>query len=168
MNCPRPPFALSARRENVSPGGEKFGLTGWLIFSAVCLAQSFGAAQARGLRGVLVTSSPIIESQPASLKEAFNAIVLNLNETPKAELRQAIARIKQTGLDCYYWIEIARDPALNDVPVVTISSITDSEYTGHFPTDRPLHVHQFLDKPVPLRRLVEIATGFVQSDQPME
>ena len=64
--------------------------------------------------------------------------------------------------------EMARDPALNDVPVVMISSIADSEYTGHFPTDRPLHVHQFLDKPVPLRRLVEIATGLVQPNQPVE
>jgi CheY-like chemotaxis protein len=64
--------------------------------------------------------------------------------------------------------EIARDPALNDVPVVMISSIADSEYTGHFPTDRPLHVHQFLDKPVPLRRLVDIATDIVQPGQPAD
>jgi CheY-like chemotaxis protein len=58
--------------------------------------------------------------------------------------------------------EIAHDPALRDVPVVMISSIVDSEYFGHFPTDRPLHAHMFLDKPVPLPKLLEIAGRLVQ------
>ncbi len=57
--------------------------------------------------------------------------------------------------------EIARDPNLRDVPVVMVSSIVDSEYSGHFPTDRPLHAHMFLDKPVPLSRLLEVAHRFV-------
>lgn len=58
--------------------------------------------------------------------------------------------------------EMARDPALRDIPVVMISSVAKTEYSGHFPTDRPLHVDGFLDKPVPLRKLLQIANDFVQ------
>jgi CheY-like chemotaxis protein len=58
--------------------------------------------------------------------------------------------------------EIAEDPELRDVPVVMVSSIVESGLSGHFPTDRPLHVHMFLDKPVPLQKLLEIANSFVQ------
>ncbi len=57
--------------------------------------------------------------------------------------------------------EIAQDPVLRDVPVVMISSIVESGYTGHFPTDRPLHVRMFLDKPVPLPKLIGVAEELV-------
>jgi CheY-like chemotaxis protein len=53
--------------------------------------------------------------------------------------------------------EIARDPALRDVPVVIASSVVNSPYAGYFPTDTPLHVHKFLDKPIPMQKLVEVA-----------
>lgn len=56
--------------------------------------------------------------------------------------------------------QIAEDPELRDVPVVMVSSIVDSGFTGHFPTDRPLHVRMFLDKPVPLPKLLEVAEQF--------
>jgi CheY-like chemotaxis protein len=64
------------------------------------------------------------------------------------------------------WVseEIAADPALRDIPVVMLTSIVDSEYAGHFPTDRTLHAHMFLDKPVPLSKIIEIAHRF--ADQP--
>jgi CheY-like chemotaxis protein len=58
--------------------------------------------------------------------------------------------------------EMARDPELREIPVVMISSVARSEYTGHFPTDRPLHVHMFLDKPVSMQTLLETANRFVQ------
>ena len=57
--------------------------------------------------------------------------------------------------------EIDDDPDLRQVPVVMVTSITDSKYIGYFPTDRPLHVDLFLDKPVPLAKLVELANRFV-------
>jgi CheY-like chemotaxis protein len=57
--------------------------------------------------------------------------------------------------------EIAKDPKLRDVPVVMASSIADSDYGGYFPTDQPLHVHMFLDKPIPLSKLLEVANNFV-------
>jgi CheY-like chemotaxis protein len=61
--------------------------------------------------------------------------------------------------------EMARDPELRDIPVVMISSVAKSEYTGHFPTDRPLHVHMFLDKPISLHELLETANSFVEQNK---
>ena len=60
------------------------------------------------------------------------------------------------------WVseQIAQDPELRTVPVVMLTSIVDSEYAGHFPTDATLHVHMFLDKPVPLGKLLEVANQF--------
>jgi CheY-like chemotaxis protein len=58
--------------------------------------------------------------------------------------------------------EIAEDPELREIPVVMVSSIVESGLSGHFPTDRPLHVHLFLDKPVPLQKLLDVANSFVQ------
>jgi CheY-like chemotaxis protein len=60
------------------------------------------------------------------------------------------------------WVseEIFDDPELRQVPVVMLTSIVDSEYAGHFPTDRPLRAAMFLDKPVPLTRIVEVANRF--------
>ncbi len=58
--------------------------------------------------------------------------------------------------------QIAQDAELRDTPVIMVSSIVDSGYSGHFPTDRPLHVHMFLDKPVPLAKLVDVADSFIE------
>jgi response regulator RpfG family c-di-GMP phosphodiesterase len=60
------------------------------------------------------------------------------------------------------WVseEIASDPDLRQIPVVMLTSIVDSEYAGHFPTDAPLHAHLFLDKPVPLDRILEVANRY--------
>jgi response regulator RpfG family c-di-GMP phosphodiesterase len=64
------------------------------------------------------------------------------------------------------WVsqQIAADPQLRDVPVVMLTSIIDSEYAGHFPTDGPLHAHMFLDKPVALSRILEIANRYARGD----
>jgi CheY-like chemotaxis protein len=61
--------------------------------------------------------------------------------------------------------QMAEDPELRQVPVVMVSSIAESRYTGFFPTDQQLHVHMFVDKPVTMRRLLEIANNFVQEQQ---
>ena len=60
------------------------------------------------------------------------------------------------------WVseQICDDPALRDVPVVMLTSIVDSEYAGHFPTDCPLRASLFLDKPVPLSKILEVANRF--------
>jgi two-component system alkaline phosphatase synthesis response regulator PhoP len=60
------------------------------------------------------------------------------------------------------WVseEIHKDPQLRKVPVVMLTSIVDSEYAGHFPTDRPLRADMFLDKPVPMSKVLEIANQY--------
>jgi len=60
------------------------------------------------------------------------------------------------------WVseQIAQDSDLRKVPVVMLTSIVDSDYAGHFPTDQTLHAHLFLDKPVPIAKLLEVANQF--------
>ena len=52
---------------------------------------------------------------------------------------------------------IKEDPELWDIPVFMLTSIMDTEYIGHFPTDKPLPVDQFLTKPVPMAEVLRIA-----------
>ena len=58
--------------------------------------------------------------------------------------------------------EIASDAELRDVPVIMLTSIVGSEYAGHFPTDGPLHAHMFLDKPVPMDKILEVANQYTR------
>jgi CheY-like chemotaxis protein len=54
-------------------------------------------------------------------------------------------------------------PELWDIPVIMLTSILDTEYLGHFPTDQPLSVDQFLTKPVAIPELIRIANQAVGS-----
>jgi CheY-like chemotaxis protein len=58
---------------------------------------------------------------------------------------------------------IKADPELWDTPVIMMTSIVNTEYLGHFPTDRPLAVDQFLTKPVPMAQVLRIADEIVGS-----
>ena len=80
------------------------------------------------------------------------------DEKPNLVFLDIIMRMPTEGV----WVseEIANDQALRDIPVVMLTSIVGSEYAGHFPTDRPLHAEMFLDKPVPMNRILEIANQF--------
>jgi two-component system alkaline phosphatase synthesis response regulator PhoP len=79
-------------------------------------------------------------------------------ERPDLVFLDIIMRMPTEGV----WVseEIADDPELQSVPVVMLTSIVDSEYAGHFPTDRPLHAHMFLDKPVPMSKILEVANKY--------
>jgi len=55
------------------------------------------------------------------------------------------------------------DPELWDIPVVMLTSILNGDYLGHFPTDQPLSVVQFLTKPVALPELLRITNQVVGS-----
>ncbi|MCL4466238.1 MAG: response regulator [Chloroflexi bacterium] len=44
--------------------------------------------------------------------------------------------------------DLHEDPALAKVPVIMVSSIASTEYAGTFPTDQPLHVDEFISKPM--------------------
>jgi CheY-like chemotaxis protein len=79
-------------------------------------------------------------------------------QKPNLVFLDIIMRMPTEGV----WVseEIANDPALRDIPVVMLTSIVGSEYAGHFPTDRPLHADLFLDKPVPMSKILEIANRY--------
>lgn len=79
-------------------------------------------------------------------------------DKPDLVFLDIIMRLPTEGV----WVseEIADDPDLRDVPVVMLTSIVDSEYAGHYPTDRPMHAHLFLDKPVPLSKILEVANRY--------
>jgi hypothetical protein len=46
------------------------------------------------------------------------------------------------------------------------TSVVDSEYAGHFPTDRPLRAEMFLDKPVPIAKILEVANRYAGRPTP--
>jgi len=52
-------------------------------------------------------------------------------------------------LDGYYTTQkIADDPALSQVPILMVTSITTSQYADRFPTDQHLNIREFITKPV--------------------
>jgi len=55
---------------------------------------------------------------------------------------------------------MGEDPELRDIPVVMVSSIVDSPYADQFPQDRYLHAKEFLDKPVSIAKLLELANRY--------
>lgn len=55
------------------------------------------------------------------------------------------------------------DPELAKVPVIMVSSIASTEYAGAFPTDEPLHVDQFVSKPVKAAELAAQVRRLLQS-----
>jgi CheY-like chemotaxis protein len=57
--------------------------------------------------------------------------------------------------------EMAHDPDLKDISVVMVTSIMGTDYAGHFPTDQPLHVRLFLDKPLAPEELVEVSDSLL-------
>lgn len=44
--------------------------------------------------------------------------------------------------------EMHDDPELYKIPIIVVSSIGQSPYAGHFPTDEYLHVDDWLSKPI--------------------
>jgi CheY-like chemotaxis protein len=107
-----------------------------------------------------------LEADSFSVRCAYNGpegLAMMREKKPALVFLDVIMVMPAEGL--YVSDEIAKDPALRDVPVVMVSSIVGSGYTGYFPTDRPLHASMFLDKPVPLARLLEVANSFVPEKQ---
>jgi DNA-binding response OmpR family regulator len=47
-----------------------------------------------------------------------------------------------------------REPALQQIPIIMVTSIRNSEYRGTFPQDEYLHINSWLDKPCALEKLV--------------
>ncbi len=73
------------------------------------------AAPVANLKGALLTATQADDGQLRSLKaQGYNSVVLNLPSEDAAQDKDAAQRIQTAGFDLYYWIEIARSPALAD------------------------------------------------------
>jgi response regulator RpfG family c-di-GMP phosphodiesterase len=85
-------------------------------------------------------------------------------DRPDLVFLDVIMRLPTEGV----WVseEIHDDPQLRKIPVVMLTSIVDSEYGGHFPTDRPLRAEMFLDKPVPTEKILEVANHYAGRPAP--
>ena len=94
--------------------------------------------------------------------QGSQGLTLMRSERPDLVFLDIIMRMPTEGV----WVseEIAQDPDLRKVPVIMLTSIVDSEYAGYFPTDGTLHAHMFLDKPVPVKRILDLANRFVVRD----
>jgi len=68
------------------------------------------------------------------------------NETPDVVLLDIMMSYILDGLDVSR--EMAGDPALKDVPVIMVTSLTGVKGSGMFPTDEYVPVDEWLSKPV--------------------
>ncbi len=115
------------------------------IAATMLLACCSNIAAAGELHSVMLSDEQVTAAELSELKSAQknNAIVLQLNGiTPQEQASEAAAaaRIVESGLQLYYWIEIARCPELADAHPEWMASLQ-----GH-PEWRRL----FADAPIPL------------------
>ncbi len=57
---------------------------------------------------------------------------------------------------------LSEDPALKKVPIVMVSSITDSPSAGMFPTDEYLPIDAWISKPVQPKDLLQKVAQFIK------
>lgn len=81
-----------------------------------------------------------------------DALVQIDHSTPDLVLLDVMMDVPLDGL--YVSEMLLSQPHLRKIPIIMMSSITDTEYAAIFPTDRYLHMDRWLDKPCPPDRLV--------------
>ena len=74
-------------------------------------------------------------------------------ETPDLVLLDIMMSYILDGLDVSR--EMAEDPALKDIPVIMVTSLTSVKASGVFPTDEYVPVDEWLSKPVAPDTLLE-------------
>jgi hypothetical protein len=113
----------------------------WVWFCCLALfleqpGEAFAGNEQAAFSGVLIAAAQTTGAQLDSFKrEGYRAAVLNLAAENKGEDEAAAQRIRQAGLDLYYWIEIAHNPSLADVHPEWMASIqTHPEWRRFFPS----------------------------------
>ncbi|MBM3838617.1 MAG: hypothetical protein FJ398_11760 [Verrucomicrobia bacterium] len=97
------------------------------------------------MRGVLLTARQVTSKELKKLStQNFDTVVLYLDEkTSLTQKRGAARRIQEAKFDLFYWIEIARNPALADAHPEWMASIqTHPEWRRHFPSFPKLATNQ--------------------------
>lgn len=110
-----------------------------LILVCGTLAASVSAAEPSvSFRAVLLDAQQLDDVRAATLRLAdFNAVVLRVNdgrESSRREIVAACATARRHQLPCYFWIEVARCPALADErPELMASLQGHPEWRRFFP-----------------------------------
>ena len=101
-------------------------------------------------------TSKILEKEGHEVVSAGNgakALKAMREETPDLVLLDIMMSYILDGLDVSR--EMAEDPALRDVPVIMVTSLTAVQGSAMFPSDEQIAVDEWLSKPVEPEELVE-------------
>ena len=60
---------------------------------------------------------------------------------------------------------MADDPALQNVPIIMVTSIANTDYLALFPTDESIHIDAFLTKPIAPAELLRQVVRFLPGSQ---
>jgi hypothetical protein len=78
--------------------------------------------------GVLISPAGISAKRLRAFRaEGYRAVALELDEASLAAAQRAVQSIQNTGLDLWYWIEIARNPRLADQHPAWMASLQGHE-----------------------------------------
>ena len=123
-----------------------FLVASWLIYSgAPSLAGNLDSNSTvnpqseirNSLKGALINAAEVNSAHLKQWKkEGLNAVVLLLSEKELArQIYSAAQHIRRSGLNFYYWIEIARHPVMADEHPEWMASLQGhQEWRRHFPT----------------------------------
>jgi len=101
-------------------------------------------------------TSKVLEKAGYEVVSAANgatALKTMRQETPDLVLLDIMMSYILDGLDVSR--EMAEDPALKDIPVIMVTSLTGVKGSGVFPTDEYVPVDEWLSKPVAPDTLLE-------------
>ena len=115
-----------------------------ILLLLFCRPETARAADDAKFKGALLDADQVSAARITGLKkEGYNAIVLGLTENGAEKQGSAARQVRQNGLDLYYWIEIARNPALADAHPEWMASIqTHKEWRRFFPKLPPLKTNE--------------------------
>jgi CheY-like chemotaxis protein len=95
--------------------------------------------------------------QVVSASNGAKALKAMRQDIPDIVLLDVMMSYILDGLDVSR--EMAEDPALKDVPVIMVTSLTGVKGSGMFPTDEYVPVDEWLTKPVDPDALLERVAG---------
>ncbi|MGC8786967.1 MAG: response regulator [Anaerolineae bacterium] len=105
----------------------------------------------------------ILESHGYEVASAANgdqALQAMRKDVPDLVLLDVMMATVLDGLNLSH--VMSEDPVLKDVPVVMVSSITDSPHAGLFPTDEYIPIDAWISKPVQPKELLNKVARFVK------
>jgi CheY-like chemotaxis protein len=74
-------------------------------------------------------------------------------ESPDLVILDVIMKTVLDGLHMSQ--EMANDPEQEDIPILMVTSIANSDYAALFPTDEYVHINGFVTKPIPPDELLK-------------